>query len=358
MKDCYSFKDWSGYVLVKRRSLLRQCFALFVVVLLAAGCTTTAEEAVLAQPPTVLAVPSAVVSPVPTREGGLLILPDAGPINRTAQVLPDVIRRSGAPVVEVVVVATYPHDPEAFTQGLVYHGDDRFYESTGLYGASTLREVALDGTQVREPHMLESNYFAEGIALVGDLIFQLTWQERTGFVYDRADFREVDRFRYPPQGRPLPLEGWGLTFDGTHLIMSDGTANLYFIDPEATLQTGELTVVDQVEVYDRLGLVPRLNELEYIEGDVYANIWFSDLIARIDPKTGQVKAYLDLSELRDLLPANPPGLRSPEVLNGIAYDAEGKRLFVTGKLWPQLFQIEPLWRVHMPYVQGRLDGSL
>jgi glutamine cyclotransferase len=226
------------------------------------------------------------------------------------------------------VLKSYPHDSAAFTQGLIY-ADGQLYEGTGLEGRSSLRLVELETGAILKYRDLDPSYFGEGIALFGDKLYQLTWQNGIGLIYDRASFEQVGSWRYPPAGRSLPREGWGLTTDGQQLIMSDGTANLYFLDPQT------LAVSRQVEVRDTSGPVLRLNELEYIDGAVYANIWQTDRLVRIDPQSGQVSAYIDLSGL--LSAAERQGA---DVLNGIAYDPAGKRLFVTGKLWPKLFEIE------------------
>lgn len=225
-----------------------------------------------------------------------------------------------APVYSFEVVATYPHDTKAFTQGLFYQ-DGVLYESTGQYGESSLRRVDLETGEVLARADLEARYFGEGIAPYRDGIVMLTWRSQTGFVYDRDTFERLRTFRYSG-------EGWGLTFDGAHLIMSDGTSTLRFLDPETFEETRRLTV------RDARGPVGNLNELEYIDGKVYANIWRTDRLAIISPQTGEVTAWVDL---RGLL---PPALRAgADVLNGIAYDAEGDRLFVTGKLWPTLYEI-------------------
>lgn len=232
-------------------------------------------------------------------------------------------RAPTAPSVGYTVINTFPHDPQAFCQGLLFH-DGFLYESTGNYGASSLRKVELATGVVQQQHDLASDLFGEGIALWNDQIVQLTWKNRVAIVYDRATFVEVRRHTY--QG-----VGWGLTSDGRQLIMSDGTATLRFLDPE-TFQ-----VRRQVTVRDGTRRVTQLNELEYIEGEVYANIWYEDRIARIAPATGQVVGWLDLT---GLLPAAQRPNRDA-VLNGIAYDAQQHRLFVTGKHWPLLFEIRP-----------------
>ncbi len=236
------------------------------------------------------------------------------------------------PLYSYHVVATFPHDAQAFTQGLVYYQGD-FYEGTGLRGRSSLRQVDLTTGQVLRYLALDNSYFGEGVTLFGDNLYQLTWQSHVGFIYDRASFKPLTTFSYP-------TEGWGLTHDGQVLIMSDGTSTLHFLNPD-TLQE-----VRQVTVWDESGPVNRLNELEYIEGEVYANIWLTNRIARIDPQTGRVQAWIDLSGL--LTPEEQAGAN---VLNGIAWDAAGQRLFVTGKLWPKLFQIDlvsPGYQLFLP----------
>ncbi|HEY81362.1 MAG TPA: glutaminyl-peptide cyclotransferase [Anaerolineae bacterium] len=225
------------------------------------------------------------------------------------------------PVYSYRVLAVYPHDANAFTQGLVYYKGD-FYESTGLRGRSSLRKVDLETGDVLQMRQLPDAYFGEGLALFDDKLYQLTWLSHTGFIYDRARFDLLATFRYP-------TEGWGLTHNGGELIMSDGTPNLYFLDPDT------LELLRQVQVTDDSGPVWRLNELEYIDGEVYANVWQTDRIARIDPDSGRVTAWIDLTGL-----LSPEDRAGANVLNGIAWDKEGERLFVTGKLWPKLFQIE------------------
>ena len=220
------------------------------------------------------------------------------------------------------VVNEYPHDPGAFTQGLVFD-DGYLYEGTGLYGASSLRLVALETGQVVQMRALPGNHFGEGITVYhGDKIAQLTWRNQVGFIYDKASFEVLDQFSYA-------TEGWGLTYDGSRLIMSDGTSTLHVLDPETLEET------DTIEVVDAGVPVVRLNELEYIHGEIYANVWLTDWICVIDPATGYVTAWIDLQGL-----LSPEDAGDADVLNGIAYDAGGERLFVTGKLWPSLFEIE------------------
>jgi glutamine cyclotransferase len=222
------------------------------------------------------------------------------------------------------VVASYPHDPAAFLQGLVWH-DGGFYESTGLYGRSSLRRVAFPSGAVVQQRPLADEHFGEGLARVGERLVQLTWRAGLGFVYDRMSLELLETFSYP-------TEGWGLTFDGESLIMSDGSHVLTFLDPHTyqPLRTLSVTASGQP--------VPYLNELEWIEGEIWANVWLADLIVRIDPATGQVTSVLDLA---GLYPSDQRS--SPDaVLNGIAYDPQQRRTFVGGKLWPLLFEIRVL----------------
>lgn len=226
------------------------------------------------------------------------------------------------PTCTYTVVRVYPHDRQAFTQGLVYLGNGELIEGTGLNGRSSLRRVRLETGEVLQRHDLSSEYFGEGVAVLGDRVFQLTWRSGVGFVYDLRTFERHGTFSYT-------TEGWGLTHDGQRLIMSDGTDALYFLDPATLTATGSL------RVRDGAAPVAQLNELEYINGWVYANVWQTDRVAKIDPATGRVAAWLDLSGLlTDEDRAEPV-----DVLNGLAYDAATDRLFVTGKLWPKLFEI-------------------
>lgn len=220
------------------------------------------------------------------------------------------------------VVREYPHDPAAFTQGLLYH-EGFLYESTGLQGQSTLRKVELETGRVLQRFDVSGQYFAEGLALFGGRLYQLTWQSRLGFVYDLRTFQVQRLFNY--RG-----EGWGLTHNGTSLILSDGSNRLRYFHPET------FDPQQEVEVFDGQRPLTLLNELEYIDGEVWANIWQSERVARINPTTGQVLGWIDLSGLLSAEDRRRP----VDVLNGIAYDPQGKRLFVTGKLWPKLFEIE------------------
>jgi len=221
------------------------------------------------------------------------------------------------------IINTYPHDNTSFTEGLIYQ-DGFLYESTGLNGDSTLRKEELETGKTIQLYTLPSQYFGEGITTYGDKIVQLTWQSQIGFVYDKATFQMLDQFTYT-------TEGWGITNNSTNLIMSDGTATLSFLNPITYESTG------QIQVHDGNTSIPMLNELEYVNGDVYANVWHENRIAIINTQTGQVKGWIDLSGLYKGVIFD-----SEDVLNGIAYDSDGGRLFVTGKRWSQLFEIELL----------------
>jgi glutamine cyclotransferase len=221
------------------------------------------------------------------------------------------------------VIQAHPHDPRAFTQGLAYH-DGHVYEGTGIYGESAILRHELKTGKLVKRLRLNRKYFGEGIALVGDKVIQLTWKSGTGFVYDRQTFRPLQQFNYDGQG-------WGVAFDGKRLILSDGTANLRFLDPNTYAQT------DRLVVQDRGRRVRGINELEFVEGKLYANVYGTEYIAIIDPQTGHVTGWVNLTGLCPI----PKGRRSSNaVLNGIAYVPETKRLLVTGKLWPKLFEIE------------------
>lgn len=220
------------------------------------------------------------------------------------------------------VINSYPHDPGAYSQGLAYI-DGQLYEGTGQRGLSSLRRVDLETGAVLERLPLDRQYFGEGITAWQDQVIQLTWKGRVGFVYDRATFRELKTFRYTG-------EGWGLTHDGKNLIMSDGTSTLRFLDPQ------DFKVVKRLVVRNGDSKVRHLNELEYIKGEIWANVWYKDYIVRISPETGNVLGRINLS---GLLPVSQRPSRDA-VLNGIAYDAKNDRIFVTGKSWPHLFEIQ------------------
>ncbi len=225
------------------------------------------------------------------------------------------------PVYSYEIVNTYPHDPEAFCQGLIFE-DGVLYESTGRYGRSSLRRVDLESGKVLKKYSLNEKLFGEGIAISGDQIIQLTWRSGVGIVYEKASLEPQSVFRY--RG-----EGWGITTDGQRLLMSDGSATLRGLDSKT------FRVLDTLTVRSAGVPVRWLNELEFVEGEIYANVYGSDRIARISPKTGEVLGWIDLAGL--LKRRERPS--SEAVLNGIAYDPEAKRLFVTGKLWPKLFEI-------------------
>jgi len=225
------------------------------------------------------------------------------------------------PVYKVEVVKSYPHDPAAFTQGLVFL-DGALYEGTGRNGESSLRKVELATGSVQQQLKLPAQHFGEGITVLNGKVYQLTWQTHVGFVYDLAGFRQLQSFY-------LPGEGWGITHDDSRLIVSDGTANLRFFDPATLKETGRVPVTEDGKPLDRL------NELEFINGEVWANVWYTDSIVRIDPATGKVTGKLDLSGLHQQR-------GSDDVLNGIAWDEAGQRLFVTGKLWNALYEIKVL----------------
>jgi glutaminyl-peptide cyclotransferase len=220
------------------------------------------------------------------------------------------------------VVKAYPHDNKAFTQGLVFY-QGVLYESTGLNGSSSLRRVELETGKVLRKIDVPTVFFAEGLSLFNGRLYQLTWQTQLGFVYDLDSFNKLREFDYAG-------EGWGLTHDARYLIMSDGSSRIRFIDPDT------FEVQRMITVQDGRRSVTQLNELEYVKGEIYANIWMQDRIARIDPQSGKVNAWVDMSGLR---PAESRS-DSSAVLNGIAYDEASDRLFVTGKLWPKLFEIK------------------
>jgi len=225
------------------------------------------------------------------------------------------------PIYGYEVVHTWPHDSNAYTQGLVFH-DGKLMESTGQEGRSSLRRVELETGKVLQKVDVPRPYFGEGITLLKGKIYQLTWQHQLGFIYEAWTFEKIGQFNY--QG-----EGWGLTNDGQSLILSDGTNRIRFLDPD------NFQVLKTIAVFDGSMPVIEINELEYVQGEVFANIWHADRIARIDPQTGRIVGWIDLTGLL----ARGEVHDEEAVLNGIAYDETNGRLFVTGKLWPKLFEI-------------------
>jgi glutaminyl-peptide cyclotransferase len=230
-------------------------------------------------------------------------------------------QKQSTPEYTFKIIHTFPHDSNAFTQGFEYHGGF-FYEGTGLNGHSSLRKVRPETGEVAQQIALPAQYFGEGITLLHGKIIQLTWQSHVGFVYDAKDFRLLRQFSYPG-------EGWGLTNNGNDIFMSDGTDEIRVWDG-TTLKEKR-----RIKVHDGDTSIDQLNELEFVSGELYANIWQTDRIARISPQTGKVVGWIDLKGL--LSPMYQ--LQSNAVLNGIAYDPAKKRLFVTGKLWPSIFEI-------------------
>lgn len=231
-------------------------------------------------------------------------------------------RTSKTPVSDISIVNIFPHDPASFTEGLICH-QGYLYESTGLNGKSVLKKNEIKSGKVIKKVDLNQQYFGEGIAILDKKIYQLTWRNQTGFIYDSLSFRKIGEFSYSG-------EGWGLTTDGKYLIMSNGTSEITYLNPK-TFQ-----VIRKIKVRDGEIQVDNLNELEFIQGEIWANVFMEDIIARISPQTGKVLGWIDLKQLYALL----PDLGRRDVLNGIAYDHEGGRIFVTGKYWPKLFEIK------------------
>jgi glutamine cyclotransferase len=241
-------------------------------------------------------------------------------VNDTSVAIPNVIPYQ--------IIKEYPHDATAYTEGLQFV-DGYLYESTGHYGKSDIRKTSLDGKIVQQQKM-DAKYFGEGLTVLNGKIFQLTYREKTGFIYDQKTFKQLQTF-------PInTAEGWGMTTDNTYLIYGDGGTNLYFLDPATLKEVKHITVTDQY------GPVENVNELEYINGYIYANQWQTDLILKIDPNTGKVAGHADLSDLRRRtgIPASGNDESAPEVMNGIAYDAKTNRIFITGKNWPKMFEIK------------------
>ncbi len=231
------------------------------------------------------------------------------------------LKTSKAPISKIAIINIFPHDPESFTQGLVYH-QDYLYESTGLNGKSYLKKIEIKSGKVIKKVKLSDKYFGEGMAILDNKIYQLTWQNQTGFIYDILSFRETGKFSYHG-------EGWGLTTDGKSLILSNGTSVVTYLNSKT------FKVIRQINVQDGEMPVNNLNELEFVRGEIWANVFMEDVIVRFSPQTGKVLGWIDLSQLNALLPQS----ERRDVLNGIAYDPEGDRIFITGKFWPKLFEI-------------------
>lgn len=299
--------------LPRTRALKTLCFALWLLVfqtalspLAACGNDSTMQDS--------SRTPKA--APTPGNQN------NAAPHTEQQQPCANVAAAQNPPVYTYEVVNIWPHDTRAFTQGLVFH-QGWFYESTGHYGQSTLRKVEPRTGKVSKKVEISSQYFAEGMTILQGRVYQLTWTERKGFIYDLKNLRHEGEFGF--EG-----EGWGLTNDGQSLIMSDGTHQIRFLDPQTFKQTRAISVCENGSP------LMEINELEYIKGEIYANLWKSNRIVRIDPQTGRILGWIDLT-----------GLLAPEerihpdedVLNGIAYDEKDDRLFVTGKRWPKIFEI-------------------
>lgn len=238
--------------------------------------------------------------------------------------LPAVTSASAAvPTYDYKVVRSYPHDAQAFTQGLLYR-DGFLYESTGLNGKSSIRKVDLASGKVLQSQNIPPQYFGEGLTSSGDTLVSITWQTQTGFVFDLKTFELKSQFSYPG-------EGWGLANNGKELVLSDGSATLRFLDPKTFLE------VRRVRVTADGIAVNQLNELEVVEGEIFGNIWHTNTIARIDQSTGKITGWIDFGKL---YPDAGKGPNGENVMNGIAYDADKKRLFVTGKLWPKIYEVK------------------
>lgn len=299
------FRKWIGWTT-----------AVFITLLLSAcaqpkPANSATATAVL---PTPIAIIETAVPPTPAPTAK----PACEPFNSQPTSLP-----AAVPTYSYKIINRYPHDADAFTQGLIFV-DGILYESTGIKRTlSSLRRVDLSSGSVLQKLELDGQYFGEGLTLWQDKLIQLTWQNHMAFVYDKDSFTQLSSWQYD-------TEGWGLTHNGRCLIMSDGSNNLYFRDPETFVEMG------RIAVFDDKGPVTQLNELEFIDGEIWANIWRSNRIVRINPDNGQVIGRIDLTGLLDTINLTD----RVDVLNGIAYDAENGRIFVTGKLWPTLFEIE------------------
>ena len=300
---------------MKKHNKWLPIFTAVIFMFCLAACTQTQATA---PTPTQLAMVETAVPPTAPAAATNTPVPTCDPFTTPAVAAPSTV-----PTYGYKIINTYPHDPDAFTQGLLYV-DGVLYESTGIKRTSTsLRQVDLASGEVLQFQDGGNEVFGEGLVLWQDKLIQLTWQNRVAFVYDQDSFELLNTWNYE-------TEGWGITHNGRCLIMSDGSSELYFRDPDTFAEVGRITVQDQN------GPVRLLNELEFINGEVWANVWQSNRIVRIDPANGQVVGSIDLTGLLD-----PATLTQPaDVLNGIAYDEGNGRLFITGKLWPTLFEIE------------------
>jgi len=312
----------SARVLKQRRTSITLLFILTATVLLG-GCHTWGEVTSTPIPTATPSTPTSAGSPTaaasPTETGT-----PAGDPTATRDASPTTPVTPGEPRnYSYRIVNTYPHDPGAFTQGLDIE-DGVMYEGTGLNGYSSLRRVDIETGEVLQQVNLAEEFFGEGIVVVGSLIYQITWQSQIAFVYDRETFEQVDTHTYP-------TEGWGLTYDGQRLVMTDGTSTLFFRDPNTFAE------LRRIQVRDGDQPVSRLNELEWVGGEVWANVWQTDQIVRIDPATGNVLGWIDLT---GLLQPGDQGNAVVDVLNGIAVDEATGRIYVTGKLWPVMYEIE------------------
>ncbi|KAF7025567.1 hypothetical protein CFC21_037737 [Triticum aestivum] len=303
--------------------------------------------------PIALSVPTPNASPAPRRLrrpaiaaagaalAALLLLAAAAAVWRPDYLRAALLRRPAPAVARFYsfdLVREYPHDPEAFTQGLLYAGNDTLFESTGLYHQSSVRKVDLQTGKVLDQHQMDGHMFGEGLTLLDDRLFQVTWLKNDGFIYDRHNFSKRESFTHKMR------DGWGLATDRKILFGSDGTSRLYHLDPISLEVTKTVTVKYQDND------VSYINELEYINGEVWANVWQTDCIARVSHEDGQVASWIFLHELRQQLWKS--GNTDIDVLNGIAWDEENDRLFVTGKLWPKLYEIK------LRQVDGPPDGSV
>ena len=229
------------------------------------------------------------------------------------------------PLINYTIVGSYPHDTSSFTQGLTFY-NGKLLEGTGSpeEQPSKLMEIDLNSGKAVKEVVLDKKFFGEGIAVLNDTIYQLTWRENVVFVYDAKSFKKIKEF-------PLATEGWGITTDGKQLIVSDGSSNLYFYEPSS------FKLIQKVGVTENGSPAPNINELEYINGFVYANQWQYPYIFKIDPATGNIVAKIDLAEVVQRVKTKLP---KAEFLNGIAYDPTSKKIYVTGKLWPELYEIQ------------------